>query len=332
MYKNVAMSLKEFMAIPSNPIQRDEAQHGRIFSRPPYGHLSKWHPTHIKVAMAVTPDGKQKWKLDGHTRMWCVENGRLDWPKGQKLQVDVWEVADADEAAHFYTCYDGFSGSHETAGDKLSGSFRYHKFEPHKPHMWRETGLITAINYMILEKRWGQSKVLTVVQMLTPWMDTIRAIDMAMDPWYNSNYFPSPFTCAMLATVRVYGKDALKWWQMYHDTEMSRTAKSVDGVYKAHDLLQEFKNPLMTPMTTRGGTVTARGRRLAELAPKIIFCFERQYEGKRFPVTVGKGKRHWTGMLSFPDWWDERIGERDHPELIAMQQEFELLELADGDD
>ena len=323
MFKHVLMSVAEFSALPDNPIQRDSAAHGKLYSRPPYGHLSKWHPTHVKVAMCVSENGKKKWKLDGHTRMWCIADGRLEVPKGTKLQVDVWTVKDEDMAAEYYTCYDGFSGSHETGNDKLFGAFRYHKFEPTKPHMFRETGLISALQYMVFEKRWGQGKVLTHTQLLNPWMDTIRAIDVGMDPWYNSTFFPSPFTCALVFTVRVYGKDALIFWQKFHDSNMSRTAKSVDGIYQAHDLLQEFKNPVMSPMTTDGGRRQVRGRRIAEIAPKLVHCFEQWLENKRFPIKMGKGHRKWSGMLQMPDYWDERIGDRDHPEL-ELQQELEI--------
>ena len=320
--KQVQMTVEEFSKIPDSLIQRDTATRGRFFSKKP-GHLSAFHPMHIRVAMCVTKKGK-KFKLDGHTRMFCIKENLLEWPKGQKLFVDVWTVEDEDEAMLAYMHFDGFSTAvHETGNDKLFGAFRYHKFVPRVPYMFKEVGILSAVTHMVFEKRWGQSKLLTHIKLLEPWMDTIRVIDAAMDPWHNSQYFPSPFTAAMLCIVRAYGKDGIAWIQKFHDMDMSRTSKSVDGVYRAHDLLQQFKNPVMSPMQTEGGRRQTKGRRIAEIAPKIVFCFEQQHQGKRFPVSVGKGKRHWQGLLSLPDWWTETIGDYDHPEL-RTQLELEV--------
>ena len=321
MFKQVMMSVQDFAALPDNPIQRDSQKHGEIYSRPPYGHLCKFHPTHIKAAMCITPDGKHKWKLDGHTRVWCIENDKLDWPKGQKLAVDVWIVKDEAEAIQYYETFDGFSGSKETGTDKLFGAFRVHGFVPNHPHMFRETGLIGAMNHLVFEKKWGRSRGITHVQLTEPWVATMKLIDESMSPYHASIYFPGSFTAALLCTVRCYGIEALPFWQTYHDRDISRSPQSMCGAHKAHDLLFEFKNPVYSPRTTDGGKSVPKGRRFADVAPKVIYCCEQWMKKKRFKIKGGK--KTWEEAKPLIEWWQNNLGEFDHPEFRQPELDLE---------
>ena len=58
------LSLKQWTAIPSNPLQRDEIRHGKYAVK---HHLDEAVGGHIVVHAACLPNGMY-FKLDGHTR------------------------------------------------------------------------------------------------------------------------------------------------------------------------------------------------------------------------------------------------------------------------
>src|SRR5882672_12509291 len=96
----MAMGPKDWAAIPDNPRQRDTVAHAR---RAAQTNLKEPHPTHLKVHMARLADGRC-YKLDGHTRSYLWEIGKLEAP--QAVQVQVWDVADLDAAKELYNTFD----------------------------------------------------------------------------------------------------------------------------------------------------------------------------------------------------------------------------------
>ena len=309
MLKTTMMTVQHFIKnIPDNPIQRDTRRHATTYSRPG-GHLENYHPTHLRVAIAETAGKNPKrWKLDGHSRAYLWEEKLLDIPKGQKLFVDVYKVKDINEAMDYYLCFDA-DGSHETSFDKTTGAMKFHGFVPNHPSMFRETGLITAVKFMVFERKWGQAKHLTHVQLLKPWIRTMTQLD-SIERFYNATRFPSIVMAAALMSVRRDGNVALEFWSMFHDGAGTKSAKSMNGVNKAEDVLMEFKNPLQI-----GKRDYRRGRRYNEFTNKFLFCYDHWHESKRFPLSVGQGGRMWKGMLSPIDWWATYLGEFDHPEI-----------------
>ena len=308
--KPITMTVRHFIKnIPDNPIQRNTIRHATTYSRPG-GHLESYHPTHLRVAIAETKDKKYRWKLDGHSRAYLWENQLLDIPDDVKLFVDVYTVKDKAEAMEYYLCFDA-DGSHETNFDKTSGALKFHGFNPVHPSMFKETGMMSAIKFMVFERKWNQAKHMTHVQLLKPWMRTLKQLD-SIEKFYNAVRFPSVVMATAMMTTRRDGIEALEFWQMFHDGQGTRSRKSMNGVMKAEDVLQEFKNPLITKVKDY-----RKGRRYNEYTNKFLFCYDQWHDGKRFPLSVGTGKgaRMWKGMMSPFDWWQTYLGDFDHPDI-----------------
>lgn len=307
MLKSVNMTVQEFIDVPENPIQRDTQRHAKIYSRPG-GHLHDFHPTHLRVAICETPEGRQ-FKLDGHTRAYLWQKGELEIPAHQKLRVDVYDVKDRDEAMDYYLCFDA-DGSHETSVDKLTGAFKFHRFTPKHPWMFRGVGLVSAMQHLVFEPNWGDAKHLTYVQLLKPWIRVLKQID-SLDPYFNTHRFPSFVTAAQLLSVRRDGVQALEFWQRYHDDAGTKSQQTVDGVYRATEVLIAFKNPVVTAAKVP----YKKGRRIAELGSKVLYCYDMWQTRKRLPISVGRGGRQWDKALPLKQWWEENLGDLDHPEI-----------------
>ena len=298
--KVVRMTRAEFHAIPDNPIQRDTVTRARIYSKPG-GHLAEWHPTHQIVAICETPDGKHQWKLDGHTRDYLWDLEELPYETNERLYVCVYEVADKNAAMEFYLCFDS-DNAHETSGDKLIGAFRFHGFRPNHPYMFSTTGVMTAVKHLCFPQKREDIKQLTHVQLLKPWIRTFKQIDM-LHPFSIHTRFPACVMAATMCTVRRDGVEALEFWQGFHDDAGIKRKTTVNGVFKADEVLTEFKNPTVVK--------ARKGRRIAELTPRFIHCYERWQAKKPFPISVGRGGSHWKDAVALPQWWRDNIGDYD---------------------
>ena len=317
MLKSITMNTLDFIAIKDNPIQRDTVRRAAIYSRPG-GHLEHLHPTMLRVSIAQTPDGKKVWKLDGHTRAHLWESEQMQVPP--KVHVDVFEVQNEQQAMEYYLNFDS-PLAHESGQDRLSGALKFLKFTPQHNVMFKSTGLIRAIDFLIFPKKWKDIKHLSMVQKVKPWVPTLRIMD-SMESFYLGNSFPSVVTAAMMMTVRRDTTAALEFWQLYHDDGGKKHAKTMDGVQRARELFFEWRNPITIEMYKH-----ARRAAFSNMTPKFVHCYEHWMDGKRFEVKVGTGRTkenvHWQSMLSPQDWWLTNIEEFDHPEIHA-QEEMEI--------
>src|SRR4029077_6653573 len=82
--QNIEMSVADWIQVAPNPRQRDTEKHARKAK-----HLMTPQPTHRRVSMAMTPDGR-KWKLDGHTRALLWSRNQVERP--ESLNVSVFTV------------------------------------------------------------------------------------------------------------------------------------------------------------------------------------------------------------------------------------------------
>ncbi len=53
---------------------------------------------------------------------------------------------------------------------------------------------------------------------------------------------------------------------------------------------------------------------------KIIYCCDQWLAGKRFDISTGSGKSHWTDAPDIKQWWQDNIGELDWPELRVPEE------------
>jgi hypothetical protein len=118
MVETRVMSLEEFASIPDNPRQRDTEKHARKATR---RHLKKPSPVHACVSVAAI-NGVPVCKLDGHTRCFLWQTGKLERPSAN-LTVSVFAVSSLKEAAELYSHFDNTDAA-EVASDKLSGACR----------------------------------------------------------------------------------------------------------------------------------------------------------------------------------------------------------------
>ena len=319
--KVIRMTVEQFCdtkKYPDNKIQRDTQRHSLTFSRPG-GHLEHYHPTHMRVAIAVTDKGKVS-VLDGHSRRYLWKEGKLDYPKGEKLWVDVYDVADEQESMLYYLTFDA-DGSHETTNDRLYGCWKYLGFRPeNKPGFYRNIGLVSVVKFLAFERKWGQLKHLSMNTLFKPWIPTLRLIDTKK--LYLSGRFPAVVCAALMMTVRRDGDAAMEFWADHHDDLGTKSQQSTNGIYMANEVLEAFQNP--TGNAARHDY--RRGRRFNYFTSRFLHCYDRWYGKKRFPLAIGTGQSHWTDAATPLEWWDEHIGAHDHPELRAQQP----LELDDA--
>jgi hypothetical protein len=224
-----------------------------------------------------------------------------------KWSVDVWEVANAKEAAMVYRTIDGFGNSVETGSDKLMGAFKWHDFLPKRNYMFRDTSMTSAVKYLLFEPHGETFHTLELEERLEPWMDVIRMMDGRLDPYSNHALFRAPFTAAQLCTLRAHGDIALEFWQGYHDNAGRKFSKTMCGVQRAREIFSEYQNVI--------AKTGDRARHIDDYAYKIIYCCDQWLAGRRFDLNVGKGKSHWRDAPAIQDWWQDNIGEFDWPEL-----------------
>jgi hypothetical protein len=314
--KLLTTSVEEFLKIPDNPIQRDTERHATRANRPG-GHLSTASPTHSKVAIARTADGKKQWLLDGHCRRWLWDLGALESPK--KLYCDVYVVKNAAEAQELYVSFDS-SSSVETSSDQMFGAFRLSKFEP-RTRLFQNAGALSAMKALAFPPRWSDIRNLSIIQLCEPYIKTFRIIDESADIIRNHQLFPSSVMCAMLATVRADGQIAMPFWEAYQLKEGTKDKNSADGVYMATERFRWLKEE---KYGRRGGlSITTN-------APLFIHFYEQWKQGKRLPTKRGRPAKI-TEIPTLSEWWHDRIGEYDHPQIRLIRKEDETqqqLELA----
>lgn len=303
-------SILDWIACPDNPIQRDTYRHAMSASNRPGSHLSKLHATHSQVVAARLPSGKHI-KLDGHTRalLWQreheAEGTGLKWPDSGEVTVTVYPLKNRAEAIEFYATFDN-SAATENRRDKLFGALKFFGLELHHGYLFQNCGVMAAIEYSIFPAKWVDLKNITFLEMVKPWVETIRIIDQSAD-FPNHTFFRSAIMLAMLMTYRRDGNVATSFWQGYHDDIGSKTSKSCDGIFCARDCL--------TIMAAEQGNKWGR-RMFNAYTPYLLYCYDMWHEEKRMKrFTAIQGKRMPKDMLSVRQWWDEHLGPLDQQQI-----------------
>lgn len=110
------MKTDQFIQIQDNPRQRDTEKHAKSAIKK---HLKEPSPSHLRVAIAT--NDREHWKLDGHTRAYLWETGKLEKP--EYVKVDIYYVRNRQEAEDLYNCFDNRDAV-ETTADLIHGSLR----------------------------------------------------------------------------------------------------------------------------------------------------------------------------------------------------------------
>ena len=288
------------------PIQRDTAAHATRFNRRG-GHLAEAHMSHQRVSMAVTKKGV-KYKLDGHSRGYLWKRGLLDAPIN--LTVDVYRVEAVQDVMDLYKVFDSDTAV-ENTGDKIMGAFSYHKFNPRHRALF-STSTVSAMRVLVFPSRFGDDKVLSIYDLVEPWIPTFRILD-SLEPFSNSRYFPSPVKAAMMMTVLRDKNKALSFWQAFHDEDISRTKVSKDGMYASRELTDVWLSDPINHMRGYGG--------IRKYAPIYVYFYDQWSRGKRIPTDLRYLNQKWQKDLSpLTETWKDEIGDYFYPQIRNGQK------------
>lgn len=307
---HIHMTIEEWEKVKDCPTQRDTARHARTAAAAGK-HLSKPHPAHAMVSMARTPKG-QCWKLDGHSRSLLWSNGELA-PAPERLDVTVFEVKNRAECIEFYDTFDN-SGATENRRDKLTGALKFHNATPHHGYMFNNTGVISAIEYTVFPQKYSDLRDISFLEMVAPWVEAIKIMDAGDYP--NHNLFRSPVMLAALMTFRRDGNTAQSFWQGYHDDigkyDGKKSDRSCDGIFFARDCFSIMKHEQESKY----------GRRMFSIYTMYyLWAYDKWYADERVKrIASIEGRRVPKDMLTVREWFEEYLGELDHPQLRPVAE------------
>lgn len=250
--ETVFMSVKEWIGVRDNPIQRDTKRHAAKALR---GHLREAAETHAAVAAARLPGGELI-KLDGHTRSLLWENGKLTAPK--VLTVNVYAVESEAGAIALYKTFDNASAT-EGAGDRLSGAFRQSNISP-KSRLLTQGGITTALSMIDPDA--------VVYTSVATWRQELIALD---DLGTDHRAMPSVLVCAALITQRLRGPRSMDFWRLY----IAGGGTRIDGKSCGVDALAR----LVADLRARGMLAVNEALK-KDQAGKAISCCDAWLEGR----------------------------------------------------
>lgn len=307
------MSVEDFIAIKTNPLQRDTERHAVLSNRAGYGHLSKHHPSHAKVSIAELPNGKQI-KLDGHCRsfLWDVES--LEAP--QQLSVDIYPCKTMAEVHDLYLTFDSTVAT-ETQIDQLFGAMRSKNFTP-STRLFQQSGALSSMKMLVFPKRFMDAKGLSVAQLTAPHIEAFKIIDESSEYVRNHYFFPRYVFCAMLMTVHFEikngnGKVAMSFWEAYVQKQGTKTRDKADGIYMASDRFEMLRHD---KEARKGNTIQTH-------TPYFLYYYEMWKHQTLIPTKMGKGHSRpgsprnakSSEVQSVLEWWQTNIGEYLFPEI-----------------
>lgn len=211
--QTILMTPQEWSGVSDNPKQRDTEARARKALK---AHLKQAAAPHANVAAAILTDGTM-YKLDGHTRCYLWSSGELDAPA--HVRVDVYPATSVVEVMQLYDMFDNPSAV-ESASDRVSGAFRYHKIKP-VSSLLKYGGITSALG--VIE---GKAKI-DAVEAVGKWREELILLDEAM---LNKERMPSALIAAALVGVSLHGVETLEFWKLFCADEGKRSGGASDGV------------------------------------------------------------------------------------------------------
>lgn len=260
------MTLKQWLAVPDAPVQRDTERHWRTKAK---AYLSVLRKAHCTVHMAVTDAGEQ-FKLDSHSRCYGWVNGLTD-AVPDYVDVIVYHVKDRAAVIEEYYTFDG-TGQAKDAADQLFSAFKEFGIQYSSSFFRGCKGIVASMKEALWEigklyeiegapANLRKASVSTCVKFF---QDQLRALD-SIDPTYSR--FSGPPTAAFLLAHFKYSElgknvdDVVEFFRRHQKDEGVKNGKRHDAVYEVTKI-----------MAKKGGG--GAGHRMDRLS-RILACVER---------------------------------------------------------
>jgi hypothetical protein len=234
------MSVREWIAVPPNPIQRNTERHAAKAN-----HLRKPLSIHSIVYAAELPDGSLV-KLDGHTRALLWKRNEVRHPP--EVYVHIIRVASLDEAKHLYMTLDSKEAL-ETTTDKVSGAFSELKFAP-ESSLLRSGNIATAMklcwnvrNDIAIDKtRVADMPGYNVYLAIDEFKTELFALDALC---LKTGVAGSGLVAAFILTYRKHGPEVLQFWHGYFGNAGMKIEGRMDAIQALRELVMARKGKQM---------------------------------------------------------------------------------------
>lgn len=256
------MTLKQWLAVPDMPIQRDTPRHADE---------AWWLETlceaHHTVHMVVLPDGRE-FKADGHTRSYMWANEMTD-AVPESLSVEVHHVRDMEHAKKIYKQYDG-AGQTKNAGDQLYSALKEFDVPMTSKFFRNGSGLVSSLKeaYRHVCRAYGieitaelkRNLLERAIEFFKPQLAALDAIDPKTSRKGGPN-FKGPVSTAFILAHFKYselGKSVDKvaeFFDRYNKDLGSKRGRKYDAVHSVS----------ITMMSGSGGGESQRIERTAEV-------------------------------------------------------------------
>lgn len=248
----VKMTTPEWIAVRTNPIQRDTERHAQKAK-----HLLAPQDIHSVTFAARLPNGELI-KLDGHTRAFLWQTGIV--PQPRQIVVNVIDVENEEEAAEQYKFHDSKSAVEGTP-DKVSGAMRGQKYEP-KSVFVASGGFSSALRIAWIGV-FGHARNMRArdeYEAVKEFLPEIIALD-GMD--LKRLQTSTGMVAAILLSLRRHGDAILPFWSGVFSDEGEKKYGKMDAIQVLHELM----------IRKKPGTKAAR-----DLCGKALLCVERWLE------------------------------------------------------
>lgn len=219
----IEMSVRDWLAVPSNPRQRDELvrlEKNRV------DHLLEPEEKHREVAMGILPDGR-RYKVDGHTRLLLWSKGLV--PPPESLIVDVYSCANEAAVEQLYDKFDNTAAT-EYGTDRVTGAYREAGIAPKSP-MLREGGISTATrqlyHFLTQTSPDKKSKDRVINACVRMFADEIMLLDTVEPTRF---LFPTGIVMGALMTLTVHPEKATEFWTKYSANAGTKSGDRMDAV------------------------------------------------------------------------------------------------------
>ncbi len=249
------MTTAEWIAVRTNPIQRDTERHAQKAT-----HLHTPQDIHTVTFAARLPTGELV-KLDGHTRAFLWQSGIVPQPK--QITVIVTDVQNDEEAAEQYKFHDSRNALEVTA-DKYSGAMRGLKYTPKS--LFVASGAFSSALRIAWVGLFGHARNMRArdeYEAVATFLPEIIAMD-GMD--LKRSQTSTGITAAIILSYRRHNDAVLPFWRGVFANEGDKREGRMDAIQALHEVMMKHKKRL--------GAHAAR-----ELCAKALACVEKWFEG-----------------------------------------------------